>query len=108
MRRLYTGRGDLGETDLLGERVTKDDPRIDLMGELDETTSCLGLARSLMSSERLTGIVIDQAALHGLLKKVRDLGMPLLSVIQIDPKQANGPDANADTDHNYSTKETNT
>jgi hypothetical protein len=28
----------------------------------------------------LTGIVIDQAALHGLLKKVRDLGMPLLSV----------------------------
>ncbi len=28
----------------------------------------------------LTGPVADQAALHGLLKKVRDLGMPLLSV----------------------------
>ncbi|HRQ38851.1 MAG TPA: hypothetical protein PLD25_13170 [Chloroflexota bacterium] len=28
----------------------------------------------------LTGPVCDQAALHGLLKKVRDLGMPLLSV----------------------------
>jgi hypothetical protein len=28
----------------------------------------------------LTGTVIDQAALHGWLKKVRDLGMPLLSV----------------------------
>ena len=28
----------------------------------------------------LTGPVIDQAALHGWLKKVRDLGMPLLSV----------------------------
>jgi hypothetical protein len=28
----------------------------------------------------LTGPVIDQAALHGLLKKVRDLGMPLLSL----------------------------
>jgi len=28
----------------------------------------------------LTGLVADQAALHGLLKKVRDLGMPLLSV----------------------------
>lgn len=28
----------------------------------------------------LSGTVIDQAALHGLLKKVRDLGMPLLSV----------------------------
>jgi len=28
----------------------------------------------------LTGLVPDQAALHGLLKKVRDLGMPLLSI----------------------------
>ena len=28
----------------------------------------------------LTGLVIDQAALHGLLKRVRDLGIPLLSV----------------------------
>ena len=28
----------------------------------------------------LTGPVVDQAALHGVLKKVRDLGMPLLSV----------------------------
>lgn len=28
----------------------------------------------------LTGPVVDQAALHGLLKKVRDLGMPLRSV----------------------------
>ncbi len=30
----------------------------------------------------LTGAVVDQAALHGLLKKVRDLGMPLVSVIR--------------------------
>jgi hypothetical protein len=28
----------------------------------------------------LTGLVVDQAALHGLLRKVRDLGMPLISV----------------------------
>ncbi len=33
----------------------------------------------------LTGSVIDQAALHGVLKKVRDLGMPLLSVNSISP-----------------------
>jgi hypothetical protein len=33
----------------------------------------------------LTGPVIDQAALHGLLKKVRDLSMPLLSVNLINP-----------------------
>ena len=31
----------------------------------------------------LTGPVIDQAALHGLLKKVRDLGMTLVSVVQV-------------------------
>ena len=36
----------------------------------------------------LTGPVVDQAALHGLLKKVRDLGMPLISVIGIEPDQA--------------------
>jgi hypothetical protein len=35
----------------------------------------------------VTGPVVDQSALHGLLKKVRDLGMPLLSVNPIEPNQ---------------------
>ena len=34
----------------------------------------------------LTGPVIDQSALLGLLRTVRDLGMPLLSVIRVDPE----------------------
>ena len=33
----------------------------------------------------LYGPVVDQAALHGLLRKVRDLGMPLISAIRVDP-----------------------
>ncbi len=42
----------------------------------------------------LTGPVVDQAALHGLLRKVRDLGMPLLSVICVKPGQADASDVN--------------
>jgi hypothetical protein len=34
-----------------------------------------------------------------LLGKVHDLGLPLIAIIHIDPKQANGPDVNADIDH---------
>jgi hypothetical protein len=33
----------------------------------------------------LVGPVVDQAALHGLLRKVRDLGMPLISAIRVKP-----------------------
>jgi hypothetical protein len=36
----------------------------------------------------LTGPVIDQAALHGLLRKIRDLGLPLISVVRLEPDQA--------------------
>jgi hypothetical protein len=55
----------------------------------------------------LSGPVVDQAALYGLLRKVRDLGLPLLAVNLVDPKQVNEPDGNADTDRNRSNKETN-
>lgn len=40
----------------------------------------------------LTGPVSDQAALHGLLRKVRDLRLPLLSVVRVAPEQADRPD----------------
>jgi len=41
----------------------------------------------------LTGPVIDQARLHGLLRKVRDLGLPLLSVMPVSLDQANVTDS---------------
>ena len=34
----------------------------------------------------LRGVLADQAALHGLLQKLRDLGIPLLSLTQLDPE----------------------
>ena len=39
----------------------------------------------------LTGPVVDQAALHGLLRRVRDLGLPLLSVMPVAPDQPDVP-----------------
>ena len=40
----------------------------------------------------LTGPVVDQAALHSLLRKVHDVAMPLLSVIRVEPGQADASD----------------
>ena len=36
----------------------------------------------------ITGLVVDQAALHGLLRKVRDLGVPLLSVNRVESDES--------------------
>jgi hypothetical protein len=66
----------------------------------------LTITREDTGETLLTGQVADQAALHGWLRQVRDLALPLLSVIQVEPKQANGPDINADPEHKN--EETNT
>lgn len=57
--RLYTGKGDAGSTDLLGDRVAKDDLRIEVLGELDEATSAAGLGRALAQSERTRDLIAE-------------------------------------------------
>ncbi len=48
----------------------------------------LALTREDNGDTLLTGRVVDQAALHGLLRKVRDLAVPLIAVTRVSPGQA--------------------
>jgi hypothetical protein len=65
---------------------------IRIKGHLDDRRAVsfegLTLTREGSGNTLLVGPVIDQAALHGLLRKVRDLGMPLISVIRVRSGQA--------------------
>ena len=49
----------------------------------------------------LTGPVVDQAALHGLLKKVRDLGMTLVSVVQVQFNDTHSYSSKKETKNEY-------
>ena len=73
----------------------RDEPglyEIRIKGHLDDRRAVsfegLTLTREGSGNTLLVGPVIDQAALHGLLRKVRDLGMPLISVIRVRSGQA--------------------
>ena len=62
---------------------------IRVQGRLDDHWSAwfdgLDLLRTGDGDTVLRGLVPDQAALHGLLHKLRDIGLPLLSVTRTDP-----------------------
>ena len=61
---------------------------IRLKGHLDSRWATwfdgLTLTNHSDGTTRIEGPVVDQAALHGLLRKLRDVGLPLLSVTQLD------------------------
>src|SRR5216683_6761408 len=67
---------------------------IRLQGHLDTRWAAwfdgLSLAHQSDGTTVIYGSVVDQAALHGLLSKVRDLGLPLIAVTQLDSKQMKG------------------
>lgn len=63
---------------------------IRIKGHLDDRWSGwfdgLTITREDNGETRLVGTVVDQAALHGLLRKVRDIGLPLVSIARIEPE----------------------
>ena len=64
---------------------------IRLKGHLDNRWAIwfdgMTLTTNSEGTTTLDGIVVDQSALHGLLQKVRDAGLPLVSVARIEPDQ---------------------
>jgi hypothetical protein len=68
---------------------------IRLKGHLDSRWAAwfdgLSLTNESDGSTLIQGPVADQAALHGLLQKVRDMGLPLISVAQVPPDHPEGP-----------------
>lgn len=90
LNRIYTRRGDAGETGLAGgQRIAKDDPRIEAFGEVDELNAFLGFAGVSCAES-------NQPRLHELgaiLKRVQhelfNLGSILATLPQdVHPKQA--------------------
>lgn len=62
---------------------------IRVKGHLDKRWAAwfdgMALAHDADGTTLIRGRVADQAALHGLLHRMRDLGLPLISVVQVDP-----------------------
>jgi hypothetical protein len=68
---------------------------IRLKGQLDARWAVwfdgLSLTHEGDGTTVIHGRVVDQAALHGLLQQVRDLGLPLISVLRVEPNPPEAP-----------------
>ena len=77
LTRIYTRRGDRGETDLVGgARVPKDGPRIEAYGAVDELNAALGVARATIAGEKKPPAAAREldAILRRLQNELFDLG----------------------------------
>jgi hypothetical protein len=73
---------------------------IRLEGRLDSRWSARFDGMTLTTGDGhtlLAGPVVDQAALHGLLHQLRDIGLPLLSVSRVEPGAASYPTTDSTT-----------
>ena len=73
---------------------------IRLTGRLDPRWSARFDGMTLTTGDGfslLAGRVVDQAALHGLLHQLRDMGLPLVSVTRVDGHVATRPEGHPDT-----------
>lgn len=69
--------------------------KIRIEGHLDARWAArfdgLSLTNETDGTTTLDGPIVDQAALHGLLQQLRDVGMPLVSVTQVNPTRPDPP-----------------
>lgn len=84
----------------VGDASTDDQDRpgryeIRLEGHLDARWSAwfdgLSFSHERDGTTVIHGPVVDQSALHCVLRKVRDVGLPLISVVRVEPDQPDAP-----------------
>lgn len=88
MTKIYTKRGDTGDSDLFGggQRVKKDSTRVMAIGEVDELNAQLGVVRSLTPDQTID--VVLETLQHQLFTLGADLATPLAAPVKIERIQA--------------------
>jgi cob(I)alamin adenosyltransferase len=88
-QQMYTGKGDGGRTRLLGKQnVSKGSHRIDVLGELDEFSASLGLARALSDQETSkTILLVIQRDIYVLMSELAASGKKARETMKLDAER---------------------